>query len=75
MVSPLGILLSFSVFDSRPSLLSFGAPLALNHIDAEPSANDGSTTNPLLKNQIKILGPGSVIRAIDGLSFATRDAL
>lgn len=59
----------------RPGLISYGAPLALNHIDAERSANDGRVSNPLLSESPTILGPGNVIRAVDGLQFATRDAL
>ncbi|KAF9523733.1 carbohydrate esterase family 9 protein [Crepidotus variabilis] len=58
-----------------PSLLSYGAPLGLVHIDAEASANDGSAANPLDDDQPKLLGPGSVIRAVDGLLFSSRDAL
>jgi len=59
----------------RPALISFGAPLALNHIDQEESANDGSVSNLLYSEPPSILGQGNVIRAVDGLQFATRDAL
>ncbi|KAF8974242.1 carbohydrate esterase family 9 protein [Flammula alnicola] len=58
-----------------PSLISYGSRLALNHIDGEASANDGRVYNPLKSDPPSILGEGPVIRAVDGLQFATRDAL
>ncbi|PPQ63486.1 hypothetical protein CVT24_005143 [Panaeolus cyanescens] len=58
-----------------PSLLSFGSHLALNHIDAESSTNDGVVNNILLTESPSIAGEGALIRAVDGLQFSTRDAL
>ena len=49
--------------------------MGLNHIDQEESTNDGSVSSPLSLEPPRILGKGSVIRAVDGLQFATRDAL
>ncbi|KAF9566706.1 carbohydrate esterase family 9 protein [Agrocybe pediades] len=57
-----------------PALISFGSPLGLNHIDQEPSTNDGSVPNPL-KGNLPSLLEDTVIRAVDGLQFSTRDAL
>uniref|UniRef100_A0A8H8CNE4 Amidohydrolase-related domain-containing protein n=1 Tax=Psilocybe cubensis TaxID=181762 RepID=A0A8H8CNE4_PSICU len=58
-----------------PALISFGSRLGLNHIDAEPSTNDGSVHDPLKSDWPSLLGEGSIIRAVDGLQFSTRDAL
>lgn len=59
-----------------PGLVSFGAPLGLQEIDQEASTNDGYVFDPLVKRVPKILGGDtSIIRAVDGLQFATRDAL
>ncbi|KAH9474485.1 hypothetical protein JR316_0012944 [Psilocybe cubensis] len=58
-----------------PALISFGSRLALNHIDGEASTNDGAVHDPLVSDAPSILGKGSVIRAVDGLQFGTRDAL
>jgi len=69
-----GVLFLF-YFNFSPALISYGSPLALNHIDAEESAIDGYVSNPLDLEPPSILGQGNVIRAIDGLQFATRDAL
>jgi hypothetical protein len=59
----------------RPSLISYGSHLGLNHIDGEPSTNDGQVDDPLKSNPPSILGNGNVIQAVDGLQFSTRDAL
>ena len=59
-----------------PGLVSFGSPLALQHIDQEPSTNDGFVFDPLRQDIPDILGGDtSIIRAVDGLEFETRDAL
>ncbi|KIM40067.1 hypothetical protein M413DRAFT_446222 [Hebeloma cylindrosporum] len=58
-----------------PSLISYGSHLGLNHIDGEPSTNDGQVNDPLKSNSPPILGNGNVIQAVDGLQFSTRDAL
>lgn len=57
-----------------PGLISFGAPLGLKEIDQEPSTGDGEVTDPLVK-EVSGLVKGAVVRASDGLQFATRDAL
>ena len=58
-----------------PALISYGSRLGLNHIDGEPSTNDGYVYNPLKSNPPDIIGDGSIIKAVDGLQFHTRDAL
>ncbi|KAF8973204.1 carbohydrate esterase family 9 protein [Flammula alnicola] len=58
-----------------PSLISFGSHLALHHIDGEASTNDGNIHDPLTSDPPSVLGKGSIIHAVDGLQFATRDAL
>ncbi|KAJ3867935.1 carbohydrate esterase family 9 protein [Lentinula novae-zelandiae] len=58
----------------EPALTSYGAPLGLEHINQEPSTNDGFAFEPLSHRVPKILG-GSIVRAVDGLLFDTRDAL
>jgi hypothetical protein len=59
-----------------PGLLTFGSPLALEHISAEPSTNDGYIFDPLAGPIPKILGKETmVVRATDGLQFSSRSAL
>jgi hypothetical protein len=59
-----------------PGLLSFGSPLGLQEIEQEPSTNDGVVFDPLLVQTPKIYGGDiPVVRAVDGLSFLSRDAL
>ncbi|KDQ28082.1 hypothetical protein PLEOSDRAFT_1077055 [Pleurotus ostreatus PC15] len=59
-----------------PGLLSFGAPLGLEVINQEPTTNDGLVGDALRKPLPKILGGDTtVVRAVDGLEFGTRDAL
>jgi len=59
-----------------PALVSFGSPLGLNHIQGEASTNDGRVLDPLRTVVPGLLGgDGSVIRAVDGLQFSSRDAL
>ena len=62
-------------FFFSPALISYGSRLGLNHIDGEPSTNDGYVHNPLKSNPPEIIGEGSIIKAVDGLQFHTRDAL
>ncbi|KAJ6572076.1 carbohydrate esterase family 9 protein [Mycena capillaripes] len=57
-----------------PGLVSYGSPLGLTHITGEASTNDGPVFDPL-RNQIPEIIDGIVIKAVDGLLFATRDAL
>lgn len=58
-------------------LISFGAPLGLEEIQAEKSTNDGTLIDPLAGVTPKIFddGEGGVVRAVDGLSFMGRDTL
>ncbi|KAK0218162.1 hypothetical protein IW262DRAFT_1449299 [Armillaria fumosa] len=59
-----------------PGFVSFGSALGLSHISGEASTNDGPVIGPLLSNVPSILGgDGAVIRASDGLQFASRDSL
>lgn len=59
-----------------PGLLSYGSPLGLEDIQGEPSTWDGAIYDPLGGKVPSIVGgDDSVIRAVDGLQFATRDAL
>ena len=60
-----------------PGLVSFGAPLGLEEIQAEKSTNDGTIIDPLAVVIPKILddGEGGVVSAVDGLSFMGRDTL
>lgn len=59
-----------------PGFTSFGASLGLGEIGAEPSTTDGYVLDPLAQKVPAILGgDGAIIRAVDGLSFGTRDAL
>ncbi|KAJ6577402.1 carbohydrate esterase family 9 protein [Mycena capillaripes] len=60
-----------------PGLVSFGSPLGLEHISAEPSTVDGPVYDPLSGNGVPDIvgGDGAIIRAADGLLFQTRDAL
>lgn len=57
-----------------PGFISFGAPLGLQEIEQEPSTGDGEVLDPLVK-EVSNLVKGGVVRAADGLQFATRDAL
>ncbi|KAI1784439.1 composite domain of metallo-dependent hydrolase [Ganoderma leucocontextum] len=59
-----------------PGLVSTGAPLGLQEIDQEASTQDGYVLDPLTESVPEIVGgSGALIRAADGLQFATRDAL
>ena len=60
-----------------PGLVSFGAPLGLEEIQAEKSTNDGTLIDPLTTVIPKILddGEGGVIKAVDGLAFMGRNTL
>ncbi|EJF61654.1 composite domain of metallo-dependent hydrolase [Dichomitus squalens LYAD-421 SS1] len=59
-----------------PGLVSAGAPLGLQEIDQEASTQDGYVFDALTEGVPEIVGgSGALIRAADGLQFATRDAL
>ncbi|KAF8217750.1 carbohydrate esterase family 9 protein [Mycena galopus ATCC 62051] len=57
-----------------PGLVSYGSTLGLTHIPGEASTNDGPVFDPLGMKIPEIID-GTVIKAADGLLFATRDAL
>lgn len=64
-----------------PGLVTFGAPIGLEEIEQEKSTGDGVVFDPLVDDVPDILGAeddsgvGTVIRAVDGLEFGTRNAL
>ena len=59
-----------------PGFVSFGSPLGLQHIDQEPSTNDGIVYDHLLQPIPDILaGNSAIIHAVDGLEYGSRDAL
>ncbi|CAE6444840.1 unnamed protein product [Rhizoctonia solani] len=59
-----------------PGLIASGASLGLVEIDQEPSTNDGDPLDPLENNIPTIAGGDQLLaRAVDGLSFAGRNAL
>lgn len=59
-----------------PGLTSFGSPLGLEHINEEPSTNDGVIYDPLTERVPEITGGDTaLIMASDGLEFESRDAL
>jgi hypothetical protein len=59
-----------------PGFVSFGSPLGLQHIDQEPSINDGNVYDHLLQPIPDILaGNSAIIHAVDGLEYGSRDAL
>lgn len=59
-----------------PGFTSFGSPLGLVEIIQEASTQDGAIFDPLQGESKAIAGgDAAVVRAVDGLQFATRDAL
>lgn len=58
-----------------PGLVSFGSPLGLQHIEEEGSTNDGDVYDPIVQDDPAILDNDSIIRAVDGLMFGSRNAL
>jgi len=59
-----------------PGLVSYGSPLGLETMKAEPSTNDGVVFDPLSQSVPEVLGGyTSMIQASDGLQFGSRDAL
>lgn len=56
-----------------PGLLTYGSPLGLQEIEAEPSTGDGVVYDPLT-GRVPELVEGD-IRAVDALQFAGRDTL
>lgn len=57
------------------ALVSYGSPLGLEEIHGEKSTRDGVVLDPLAHQIPDVLEGDEVIRAVDGLLFATRDAL
>lgn len=59
-----------------PGLTTFGSPLGLVEIEAEPSTYDGFVYDPLLRDVPALLGDkAALVRAVDGLQFGGRSAL
>jgi hypothetical protein len=59
-----------------PALTSFGSALGLEEIGLEDSTNDGVVIDQLTGFVPQLMAAeGSIIRALDGLRFATRNAL
>lgn len=59
-----------------PGLLTYGSPLGLQEIEAEPSTGDGLVFDPLTRQVPKLVGGDiPIVRAVDGLQFAGRDSL
>jgi len=59
-----------------PGLMSFGSPMGVEEIAAEPSTSDGEAYNAFITNIPNILDDsGGVLRAMDALMFNTRNAM
>ncbi|KIK69905.1 hypothetical protein GYMLUDRAFT_187332 [Collybiopsis luxurians FD-317 M1] len=58
-----------------PGLTTFGSPLGLVEIRLEPTTNDGDVQDPFVASIPDILGPETIIRAVDGLQFGGRNTL
>ena len=59
-----------------PGLLTYGSPLGLQEIEAEPSTGDGSVFDPLAGRVPKLMGGDiPIVRAVDALQFVGRDSL
>lgn len=59
-----------------PGFVSAGSTVGLQEIAMEASTTDGYVADPLLGSLPKVLGGDfSLIKAVDGLQFETRDAL
>ncbi|PBK90230.1 carbohydrate esterase family 9 protein [Armillaria gallica] len=59
-----------------PGLTSVGSPLGLADIDFEDSTKDGVVIDPFLSDIPSLVGGGeAIIRAVDGLQFASPDML
>ena len=59
-----------------PGLLTYGSPLGLQEIEAEPSTGDGDVFDPLAGRVPKLVGGDiPIVRAVDALQFAGRDSL
>jgi len=58
-----------------PGLVHYGTKLGMQHIGMEESTTDGAVFDTLTGSAPQIIGTGSIIRAVDGLEFSSRDAL
>ena len=59
-----------------PAFVSFSSSLGLQEIYAEVSTNDGTVIDPLLEPIPRVVGGDtSIMHALDGLEFGTRDSL
>ena len=59
----------------QPGLVTYGSNLGLQEIAMEKSTVDGPALDPLTHVIPKILSEETIIRAVDGLQYQTRDAL
>lgn len=75
-LNPVSLTIDLEGGSISPGFVSFGSPLGLQHIDREPSTNDGVVYDPLLQSIPDILGGNSaIIHTADGLEYGSRDAL
>ena len=59
----------------QPGLVTYGSSLGLQEIAMEKSTVDGPVFDPLTHTIPKILGEDTLVRAVDGLQYQTRDSL
>lgn len=59
----------------QPGLVTYGSELGLQEIAMEKSTVDGPVFDPLTYTIPKVLGEETIIRAVDGLQYQTRNAL
>jgi len=59
----------------QPGLVTYGSDLGLQEIAMEKSTVDGSVFDPLAQAIPNVIGEGTIIRAMDGLQYQSRDAL
>ncbi|KAI0266867.1 carbohydrate esterase family 9 protein [Gloeopeniophorella convolvens] len=58
-----------------PGLVSYGSALGLSEIQGEVSTGDGTVFDPLVGPVPGVAEGGIIVRAVDGLQFAGRNAL
>jgi hypothetical protein len=58
-----------------PGLLTYGGPIGLTEIEAEPSTNDGVIYSPFSQSVPSLIGKEPLIQAVDGFQFQGRDTL
>lgn len=59
----------------QPGLVTYGSDLGLQEIAMEKSTIDGTVFDPLANTIPKVLGEETVIRAVDGLQYQTRNSM